>query len=77
LIITGDFELVINHIRKKYKIKKERLILYDKRVDELMYSFISFNISFIPRERNKKSDSLAVVASLFNLMVFRIRMLFK
>jgi ribonuclease HI len=66
LIITGDSELVINHITQKYKIKKERLKLYAKRVNELMDSFSSFNISFIPRERNKKVDSLALAASLFN-----------
>jgi ribonuclease HI len=66
LIITGDSELVINHITKKYKIKKERLKLYAKRVNELMDSFSSFNISFIPRERNQKANSLALVASLFN-----------
>jgi len=54
LIITGDFELVINHITKKYKIKKERLKFYEKRVNEVMDSFCSFNVSFIPRERNKK-----------------------
>ena len=28
--------------------------------------FYSFNISFIPRDKNQKVDSLAVVASLFN-----------
>jgi ribonuclease HI len=66
LIITGDSELVINHVTQKYKIKKERLKLYAKRVNELMESFSSFNLSFIPRERNQKDDSLAVVASLFN-----------
>ena len=67
LIITGDYELVINHVTQKYKIKKERLKMCAKRVNELMESFSSFNLSFIPRERNQKADSLAVTASLFNL----------
>ena len=31
-----------------------------------MQLFSSFNISFVPREQNKKEDSLALVASLFN-----------
>jgi hypothetical protein len=31
-----------------------------------MNSFSSFNISFIPRDKNQKADSLVVVASLFN-----------
>jgi hypothetical protein len=32
-----------------------------------MESFSSFNISFIPRDKNHKVDSLALVASLSNL----------
>jgi hypothetical protein len=31
-----------------------------------MESFISFNISFIPRDKNHKDDSLALAASLSN-----------
>jgi ribonuclease HI len=54
LVVTGDSELVINHIKKKYRIKKEKLKHYARRVCELMDSFNSFNISFIPREKNKK-----------------------
>jgi ribonuclease HI len=64
LIVTSDSELVINQVTQKYKIKKERLKLYFKRVSELMESFCSFNISFIPRDKNQKVDSLALVASL-------------
>jgi hypothetical protein len=67
LIITGDYELVINHVTQKYKIKKERIKMHAKGVNELMESFSSFNLSFIPRERNQKAYSLAVSASLFNL----------
>jgi ribonuclease HI len=66
MVVTSDSELVINHIRKKYIIKKEKLKHYARRVCELMDSFNSFNISFIPRENNQKADLLAVVASLFN-----------
>jgi ribonuclease HI len=66
LIVIGDSDLVINHITQRYKIKKERLKLYFKRVNELMESFNSFNIAFIPRDKNHKADSLALVASLSN-----------
>jgi ribonuclease HI len=66
LIVTGDSELVINQVTQKYKIKKERLKLYFKRVNELMEYFSSFNISFIPRDKNHKADSLALAASLSN-----------
>jgi ribonuclease HI len=54
LIITGDSELIINQVIQRYKIKKEKLKLYVKRVNELMEAFCSFNISFVPeREKSK------------------------
>jgi hypothetical protein len=58
--------LVINQVTQKYKIKKERLKLYFKRVNELMESFSSFNMAFIPRDKNHNVNSLALVASLSN-----------
>jgi ribonuclease HI len=64
LIVTRDSDLVINQVMQKYKIKKEKLKLYFKIVNELMESFSSFNISFIPRDKNHKANSLALVASL-------------
>jgi ribonuclease HI len=66
LVVTGDSELVINQVTQRYKIKNERLKLYFKRVNELMESFSSLNIAFIPRDKNHKADSLALAASLSN-----------
>jgi ribonuclease HI len=73
LIVTSDSELVINQVIQRYKIKKEKLKLYVKRVNELMEAFSSFNISFIPREKNQKEDSLALVASLSNPKIFKAK----
>jgi ribonuclease HI len=66
MVVTGDSKLVINHITKKYRIKKEKLKHYAKIFCELMDSFNYFHISFIPREKNQKENSLVVAASLFN-----------
>jgi hypothetical protein len=66
LIVTGDSELVINQFTHKYKIKKERLKLYFKRVSELMESFCSFNIYFI--QRDKKSESRFISISGFTIV---------
>jgi ribonuclease HI len=66
LIVTGDSELVINQVTQTYKIKKEILKLYFKRVNKLMESFRSFNISLISKEKNQKADSLDLVALLSN-----------
>lgn len=67
LIVTGYSEMVISQVTQKYKIKKERHKLYFKRVNELMESLSSFNIAFIPRDKNHKANSLALAASLSNL----------
>ena len=66
LVVIGDLELVINQVTQRYKIKKEILKLYFKRVNELMESFNSLNIAFIQRDKNHKVDSLALAASLSN-----------
>jgi ribonuclease HI len=66
LIVTGESELVINQVTQSYKLKKEILKLYFKRVNELMESFSSFNSSFIPRDKNHKEDSLVLATSLSN-----------
>ena len=63
----GYFELVVNHVRKKYNIKKEKLKSYAKRVWDLIQKFDYFNIIIIPREKNQKVDSIEVLASLFIL----------
>jgi len=52
LIVIGNSELIINQVTQKYNIKKERLELYFKRLNELMEVLCSFNISFIPRDKN-------------------------
>jgi ribonuclease HI len=77
LIVTSDSELVINQVTQRYKIKKERLKLCFKRVNELMEYFSSFNISFIPRDKNQKADSLDLVASLSNPDDMQIKMYFQ
>jgi hypothetical protein len=77
LIMIGESKLVINQVIQRYKIKKQRLKLYFKRVKELMECFNSFNISFIPRDKNKKEDSLALAASLSNPYDIQIKTSFQ
>jgi hypothetical protein len=65
LVVTRYSELKINHIIKKYKIKKDKLKHYAKKVWDIIDSFNSFNITFVPREKNKKTYSLVVATSHF------------
>jgi ribonuclease HI len=66
LVVTGESMLVINQITQRYKIKKEILKMNFKRVNKLMEYFSSFNIAFIPRDKNHRVDSLVLAASLSN-----------
>jgi hypothetical protein len=66
LIVTRDLKLAINRIKKRYKIKKEKLKLYAQRVWHLVDCFNYFNITFVPQEKNQKENSLAVATSPYN-----------
>jgi hypothetical protein len=62
----GDVKLILNQIINIYQAKHPRLRDYRNKVWDLVESFfLSFNISFIPREENVITDSLVVSASNF------------
>jgi ribonuclease HI len=66
LTVFGDYELVINQVRNIYQTKQQRLKKYMNEVWDLIDNFfLSFNISFIPREQNHKANYLALAASTF------------
>ena len=66
LAVFGDYELIINQVRKIYQDKKHRLKQYMNEVWYLIdIFFLAFNLSFIPREQNQKDDSLALASSTF------------
>lgn len=66
LIVMGDFEFVVNHVRNKYQVKKCKLKAYLQRVRTLIDSFLAFNITFIHRDKNHRAYYLVVSASMFN-----------
>jgi hypothetical protein len=66
--VFGDSELVVHHIKNIYQAKHPRLRTYINEVWDLVESFfLSFNISFIPREENVMDDSLAISTSNFRV----------
>jgi len=66
LEVFGDSKLVISQVRNIYQAKKQRLKQYMNEVWDLIDNlFLAFNLSFIPRERNQKVDSLALATSTF------------
>jgi hypothetical protein len=68
LSMFGDDELIVHQIKNLYQAKHPRLRTYKNEVWDLVDSFfLAFNISFIPREENNMTDSLAVSASNFRV----------
>lgn len=65
ICVFGDFELVINKVKKRYIIKKCRLKAYARKFWDFTESFQAFNIKFIHREKNQREESLEVTASMF------------
>ena len=54
-----DSQLMANQINGIYRIKNERMAALARRVNELIREFDTFNLSYVPREQNKRADKLA------------------
>jgi hypothetical protein len=68
LSVFGDAELIVHQIKNLCQAKHPRLRTYINEVWDLVDSlFLSFNISFIPREENIMVDSLVVSTSNFRV----------
>ena len=66
LNVFGDLDLVVRQVRSQCQAKHPQLRVYKNEVWDLVENFFSdFNIQFMPREKNRMVDSLAVAASNF------------
>jgi ribonuclease HI len=63
LTIFGDFELVVNLLRKIYSSRYMLMKHYTQNVWELISNLLSFNITHVKRELNSMDDRLAVFAA--------------
>ena len=60
LTIFGDFELVVNLVRKIYSQRNKLLKCYTQVVWMLISNPLSFNITHVKRELNSMSDRLSI-----------------
>ncbi len=56
--IRSDSELLVNQLNGKYKIKEENLVPFFIEIWNLKQDFSGVKFVQIPREENKKADSL-------------------
>jgi ribonuclease HI len=66
LAVFIDSELFVNQVKDIFQEKQLSLNKYKNEVWDIVENlFLSFNISFVPRNANKRGESLALFASTF------------
>ena len=63
LEVCSDSQLVVNQIEDTYEAKGERMILYLKKVRDLLKKFTLVQVRHIPRADNTRADALAKLAT--------------
>ena len=57
LEVSSDSQLVVKQIEDSYEAKGEKMILYLKKVRELLKKFVRVQIRHIPRAENFEADA--------------------
>ena len=63
LEVCNDSQLVVKQIEDSYEARGEKMILYLKKVRELLKKFVRVQIRHIPRVENSREDALAKLAT--------------
>ena len=63
LEVCSDSQLVVRQIEDTYEAKSEKLILYLKKVRDLLKKFVLVQVRHIPRAENSRADALAKLAT--------------
>ena len=69
LEVSSDSQLVVQQIEDSYEARGEKMILYLKKVQELLKKFVRVQVKHVPRAENSWADALEklVTASLEDL----------
>ena len=63
LEVCNDSQLVVKQIEDTYEAKGEKMILYLKKVRELLRKFVLVQVRHIPRAENSRADALEKLAT--------------
>ena len=63
LEVSSDSQLVVKQIEDLYEAREEKMILYLKKVRELLRKFIRVQVKHVPRTENFRVDALAKLAT--------------
>ena len=59
LEVSSDSQLVVKHIEDSYEARGEKMILYLKKVQELLKKFVRVQVKHVPRSNNSRANALA------------------
>ena len=63
IIIRSDSQLVVGEVNGEYETRDQRMTKYVSLVNLRIGSFIAWRLEHVPRDSNKKTDALAVMAT--------------
>ena len=63
LEVCSDFQLVVRQIEDTYEAKSGKMILYLKKVRDLLNKFAMVQVRYIPKAKNSRADALAKLAT--------------
>ena len=63
LEVCSESQLVVRQIEDSYEAKGEKMILYLKKVRDLLKKFVLVQVRHIPRAENSRADTLAKLAT--------------
>ena len=63
LAVRSNSQLVVKQIEDSYEAKGEKMILYLKKVRELLKKFVRVQVKHVPRSKNSRADALANLAT--------------
>ena len=63
LEVCSDSQLVVKQIEDSYEVRGEKMILYLKKVREMLKKFLRVQVRHVPRMENSWADALAKLAT--------------
>ena len=63
LEVSSDSQLVVKQIEDSYEAKGEKMIMYLKKVRELLKNFIRVKVKHVLRVENSQADALEKLAT--------------
>ena len=63
LEVSNDSQLVVKQIEDSYEARGDKMILYLKKVRQLLKKFIRVQFKHVPREKNSRADALEKLAT--------------